>query len=171
MPPRINMNKILKDYYSARNKHEIELKKLEFEVSRIIPAIGCALGFQYTWWAFKYYSAGEALPLPDIILDTAKDFPIYLNCNLDSDRTSYDYTRQFPIIFFDMSNSKIVEYVKKELLEHRLMLAKKKQEKKSKYKLNREAKIAAAKSAIAKLTSEEIKLLGLKLHKLINKTY
>lgn len=43
--------------------------------------------------------------------------------------------------------------------------------KKSKSKLNREAKIAAAKSAISKLTSEEIKLLGLKLHKLINKTY
>ena len=159
------MNKILKDYYSARNKHEMELKKLEFEVSRIIPAIGYALDFQYTWWAFKYYSYGEA-PWPDIILDTAKDFPIYLNCNLDSDRTSYDYTRQFPIIFFDMPNPKIVEYVKKELLEHRLMLAKKKQEKKSKYKLNREAKIAA----ISKLTSEEIKLLGLKFHNLTNKT-
>lgn len=41
------MNKILKDYYSARNKHEIELKKLDAEVSRIIPAIRCALGFEY----------------------------------------------------------------------------------------------------------------------------
>ena len=160
------MNKILKDYYSARNKHEIELKKLEAEVSRIIPAIRCALGFEYSWWAFKHYRAGENEPLPDIISDTAKDFPIYLDSNLTSDRTSYDYTRQFPIIFFDMSNPKIVEYVKNELLEHRLMLAKKKQEKKSKYKLNREAKIAA----ISKLTSEEIKLLGLKFHNLTNKT-
>jgi hypothetical protein len=156
------MNKLLREYYEIRDKHDLLMSRLGDETSRIVKVICKVFKEKNYWWSFKYYeSESDDAPLPqEINKDTeyGNSFLIHISRKCDSGR--WVYNEAIPIKFFDMSNEEIEKYIKLEIEEVEEeeqkeldVKAKKKEEKQAK-------KNALKQTAIEKLSKEERKALG-----------
>lgn len=157
------MNKVLTDYYIAREAHDEAHGTLEEKVRHIITVMTKFFKVRGYWWAFDYYhNADDSAPLPRRVENGI--FPIYIapdrgeGCVTDA----FDYNNGIPVEFFDMTDEQIVAYLKKEVAECEAKAkieAEKEEARKAKSKVKKDevAKIAVA--ALAKLTPEERKAL------------
>jgi hypothetical protein len=155
------MNKIVEDYYNAREIHDNAYILLEKEVQRIVNVITTVFKQKDFWWAFKYYESGnDDSPLPKILYKDAADFPIYIDGNCCTEHNNY--SSFFPISFFDMSNKDIEEYLYKEIEADRIEVERAEKQVTERAEKKRQQKNKLRDEALAKLTPEQIKALGIK---------
>ena len=155
------MNKVLENYYKTRIEHDKALDDLNKEALRIVNVIKSVfkLNNRDTWWSYQYYDGEYAeLPLPEKIEDNT--FPIHISKVADSG--SWYYHEGFPVIFFDMNDEEIADYLKKEIAENKEKEAQEKAIQAAKKEMKKIKEQELKKSAAEKLTQEEKKALGLK---------
>jgi len=157
------MNKLLTDYFKARCEHDTQLDNLSKETNRVV---GCILkSFRRSrpstasWWAYGWYEGDQYGPVPEKPDFQNDVFGIYISEACET--TSHNYSDGFPVIFFDMSDSEIMSYIKKEK-EQDAFEQEIKRLKARKAKEVKKNQINYLKStALAKLTAEERRVLKL----------
>lgn len=153
------MNKILENYYLAREKHDRALEELDKEFERIVEVIRKFFN-QHSrdfWFSYRFYEDGEQQPLPTRV--DSGVFKCYMGGNCAND--AWDYSQGFPVRFFDMTNQEIATYLEDETDKAKKAKEKKNLALRTKSEAKRLKKAKVLEEAKAKLTPEQIKVLGL----------
>lgn len=150
------MNKILTEYYSAADISKIKAGVLEQQTHRIVVVITNFFGKSNYWWSYSYYE-GDILPEPSKVIDNI--FQIYINKNCES--ANWCYNEGFPVVFFDMSNDEIWKYLSEEAMADEMREKILKEMNAAVVATKKLTKAALTKSALAKLTPQEKKVLKL----------
>ena len=155
------MNKILEEYYEARQKHDDALGKLEEETQRIVDVIRKVFKMgKDKWWSFKYYhDSDDDEPLPQSLEDDGLTFHIFIEGTADSGEWSYN--NGFPVKFFDMTDEDVESYIRKEIDVSKKKKEKDAETKKNKLEARKKKKESLIAAAAEKLTDEEKKALGI----------
>lgn len=152
------MNKLLTEYYLAREAHDNALSAFDSETARIIGVITRFFKVSNFWWAYEYYEGENSpLPLPRKIRDGYME--IFIDKECDSGR--HQYNESIPTKFYDMKEDEIISYLKFEVEEYKAEQSSLKEAQKLK-KEEKEKKLKQIKEfALSKLTKEEKKALKL----------
>ena len=154
------MNKVLENYYKAQEEHDNALSALDKQVERIIKVLCKVFKKNRTdiWWAYDYYENDDPMPMPEKV--TNDSFPVYIDSRMYT--SIWEYSGGIPVKFFDMTDKEIEEYIKTEIAEDnaREEERKRKEQKRAEEKHLKDKTLKE--SALAKLTTEERKALGIK---------